>query len=246
MDELFAKRVFPGKEAVGSEISLQWLGRVRVIGVIGHVKGETIDEGAGCESVYVPFRQIPDKFMSQTLSGMGLLVRTSLNPSAMMEPVRQSVWGPSRDQPIRDMETMEQMIGEGLARRRAMLWILAIFAGVALLLASVGIYGVISYSTSRRVQEIGVRMALGAQPAQVLKLILTQGMRMVAAGILAGAAASFVLTRLMTKLLYGVSPNDPMTLSLVVVMLCLISFAAIYVPARRAARIDPMLALRHE
>ncbi|HXE05160.1 MAG TPA: ABC transporter permease, partial [Bryobacteraceae bacterium] len=249
VDELFAKRVFPGQEAVGSKLSLQWLGPVRVVGVVGHIKNESIDEdpyAKGHESVYVPFSQIPDPFMPQTLSGMGLLVRTSVNPTAMMEAVKRSVLGPSRDQPVRDMETMEQMIGESLARRRAMLWMLAIFAGVALLLAAIGIYGVISYSMNRRVQEIGVRMALGAQPGQVLRLIVAQGMRMAIAGVVLGAVASAALMRLMTNLLYGISPADPLTFSAVVSTLLLVSLAAVYIPARRAARVDPMLALRHE
>ena len=137
-------------------------------------------------------------------------------------------------------------MADSMGRRRGMLFLLAIFAGVALVLASIGIYSVISYATGRRVQEVGVRMALGAQPPQVVKLFVGQGLRMVLIGIVSGMVASFALMRLMVKLLYGVSPADPVTFSAVALLLCFIACAAIYIPARRAARVDPMVALRYE
>ncbi len=249
IDETLAKRVFPGQDPVGKALSIQLMGRVRIIGVVGAIKHQSLDEDASAPpepALYVPFLQFPDEFMALTTNGMNLLVRTSTSPISVIQAVKQSVLGPTRDQPVRDIATMEQMMGDSMARRRGMLFLLAIFAGVALALASIGIYSVISYATSRRVQEIGVRMALGAQPIQVVRLFMTQGLRMALIGIAAGIAASFALMRLMIKLLYGVSPADPITFSAVALLLCVIACAAIYVPARRAARVDPMIALRYE
>jgi len=249
IDETLAKRVFPGKDPIGSELSIQLLGRARIVGVVGAIKHQSLDEdayGPPEPAIYVPFLQFPDELMSMTQSGMNLLVRTSISPISVIQAVKQSVLGPTRDQPVRDVLTMEQVIGASIGKRRGMLYLLSIFAGVALVLASVGIYGVISYSMGRRVQEIGIRMALGARPSQVLRLIVRQGMRMVLIGVVTGAVVSLALARLMTKLLYGVSPTDPVTFAVVAIALCGVAFAAVYIPARRAAGIDPVQALRHE
>jgi predicted permease len=249
IDETMVKRVFPGKDPVGSELSIQLLGRVRIVGVVGAVKHQSLDESAYQQpmaAIYLPFLQFPDEFMRLTQGGMNLLVRTSISPVSLIQAIKQSVLGPARDQPVRDVLTMEQLIGASIGKRRGMLMLLGIFAGVALVLASIGIYGVISYSLSRRVQEIGIRMALGAQPGQVLRLIVRQAMGMVLIGIAAGTAASLGLTRLIAKLLYGVSPTDPVTFGAVIATLCMVAVAAVWIPARRAARIDPVIALRYE
>jgi putative ABC transport system permease protein len=249
IDETLAKRVFPGQDPVGKALSIQLLGRVRIIGVVGAIKHQSLDEdayGPRQPALYVPFLQFPDEFMALTNNGMNLLVRTSTSPISVIQAVKQSVLGPTRDQPVRDLATMEQIMADSLGRRRGMLFLLAIFAGVALVLASIGIYSVISYATTRRIQEVGVRMALGAQPQQVVRLFMTQGLHMALIGVVVGMAASFALMRLMTKLLYGVSPADPVTFSAVALLLCVIACVAIYVPARRAARVDPMVALRYE
>ncbi|HXR75708.1 MAG TPA: ABC transporter permease, partial [Bryobacteraceae bacterium] len=249
IDETLAKRAFPGEDPVGKALSIQFMGRLRVIGVVGAIKHQSLDEDASGPrqpALYVPFLQFPDQFMPLTSAGMNLLVRTSGSPLSVVNAIKQSVLGPTRDQPVRDIATMEQIMSDSMGRRRGMLFLLAIFAGVALALASIGIYSVISYATSRRVQEVGVRMALGAQPRQVVRLFMRQGLLMVLIGIGVGMAASFALMRLMVKLLYGVSPADPITFSAVALLLCAIACAAIYVPARRAARVDPMVALRYE
>ncbi len=249
IDETLAQRAFPGEDPIGRALSIQFMGRVQVIGVVGAIKHQSLDEdafGPRQPALYAPFLQFPDQFMPLTSAGMNLLVRTSVSPLSVVQAVKQSVLGPTRDQPVRDVATMEQIMSDSIGRRRGMLFLLAIFAGVALALASIGIYSVISYATSRRVQEVGVRMALGAQPLQVVRLFMSQGLRMVLTGIVAGIAASFALMRLLTKLLYGVSPADPITFSAVALLLCAIACAAIYVPARRAARVDPMVALRYE
>jgi putative ABC transport system permease protein len=249
IDETLAKRSFPGADAVGRELSVHFVGRARIIGVAGNIKHRTLDENAHAApqpAIYAPLLQFPDAFMQLTTAGMNLLVRTSMNPASALDAVKKSVIGPGRDAPVREVATMEQVIGSSMAQRRGIAFLLAIFAGVALTLAAIGIYSVISYTMSRRVQEIGIRMALGARPRQVLRLVLAQGIRTIGIGVAAGLAVSFLVTRLLTKLLFGVTPADPLTFMAVIAVLCLIALFAVYFPARRAAQTDPSLALRHE
>jgi predicted permease len=249
IDQALARRVFAGQNPVGRTLSVQIIGVSHIIGVVGSIKHASLDEDAYSAkqgAIYFPFFELPDEFMRTTASGMCLVVRTAGNPVSVISAVKSSVLGPDRDQPVRDVVTMEQLISDSIGRRRAMLFLLGTFAALSLVLASIGIYGVISYWTVRRVQEVGIRMALGAQPAQVLQLFLSQGLRMVLIGILAGTAASFALMRLMTKLLYGVSPGDPRTLMAVGLTLAAVASGAIYIPARRAAHVDPMAALHYE
>jgi predicted permease len=249
VDETLANRLFPGTDAVGKELSMHFVGRARIIGVVGNIKHRTLDESAYAApqpAIYAPLLQFPDAFMQLTTTGMNLLVRTSMRPASVLDAVKKRVIGPGRDAPVRGVATMEQVIGSSMAQRRGIAFLLAIFAGVALTLAAIGIYSVISYTMSRRVQEIGIRMALGARPQQVLGLVLAQGMRTIGIGVAAGLAASFLVTRLLTKLLFGVTPADPLTFVVVIAALCSIALFAVYFPARRAARTDPSLALRHE
>ncbi|MGH9584787.1 MAG: FtsX-like permease family protein, partial [Bryobacteraceae bacterium] len=152
----------------------------------------TLDEDAYAPpepAVYIPLLQFPDAFMQLTATGMNLLVRTSVKPLSILQALKKSIAGPTRDAPVEHVKTMEQLIGYSMAQQRGIAFLLAIFAAVALALAAIGIYSVISYSMSRRVQEIGIRMALGAQPAQVLRLVLAQGLRMLAIGIALGPRA---------------------------------------------------------
>lgn len=249
IDQTLAKRLFPGKNPVGHELSMSIWGRPRIVGVVGTVKERTLDEDAYAPpqpAIYAPLLQLPDSFMALTATGMNLLVRTSVNPLSTVQALKKSVAGPMRDEPVHDVRTMEQLIGSSIGQQRRISLLLTIFAAIALVLAVIGIYSVVSYSMSRRVQEIGIRMALGAQPRQVLKLVLLQGSRMLAIGIALGLAASFGATRLLSKLLFGVAPDDPLTFAVVASALGAIALLAVYIPARRAARLDPMLALRHE
>ena len=249
IDETLAKRLFPGQDPVGKELAMQFVGRARIIGVVGAIKHQTLDESVRVTpepAIYAPLFQFPDAFMQLTIVGMNLLVRTSMNSRAVLQAVKKSIMGPARDAPVRDVATMEQLIGSSIAQRRGIAFLLGIFAALALSLAAIGIYSVISYATSRRFQEIGVRMALGAQPGQVLWLVLSQGLRVITVGGALGLASSFALTRLLSKLLFGVKPADPLTFVAVAVGLCSIALFAIYFPARRAAQIEPSLALRHE
>jgi predicted permease len=249
IDETLANTTFQGTDPLGKEISAQLVGRMRIVGVVANIKHRSLDEGAYHPpepTIYVPFLQLPDTLMPLTTTGMHLLVRTSVDASAAINAVKTSVIGTARDTPVRDIATMDQLIGQTTAQRRGVAFLLAIFAAIALSLAAIGIYSVISYVTNRRVQEIGIRVALGAQPRQVVWLVVRQGVRAIAVGAVLGLIASTALTRTLTKLLYGVKPVDPASLVAVAVGLSSLAVLAVYGPARRAARIDPSAALRHE
>jgi putative ABC transport system permease protein len=168
------------------------------------------------------------------------------DPMGLVAGVRSSVAGLDRDLPLYNVRTLKQMVAESLGRERFGLLLIAIFAGLALLLAGVGVYGVLAYSVTQRTHEIGVRLALGASRRDVLRLIAGQGMKLVLVGVSIGLLAAFALTRLMTGLLYGVSPTDTVTFVSVSALLAVVALAACYVPARRATKVDPMVALRCE
>jgi putative ABC transport system permease protein len=160
--------------------------------------------------------------------------------------VRKTVWEIDKDQPVSDINTMEQVVSESVARQRFSMLLLGVFAGLALVLAAVGIYGVMSYSVAQRTHEIGIRMALGAQRNDVLRLTIWQGFRLVITGVTIGLAVAFVLTRVMSSLLFGISATDPITFLAISFVLVAVALIASYVPALRATRVDPMLALRYE
>jgi putative ABC transport system permease protein len=177
---------------------------------------------------------------------MTVLVRTATTPESLVSPIREIVAQLDKEQPIAKIATMDQLVGNSLARSRFTTVLLSCFAGVALVLACIGIYGVMAYSVAQRTQEIGIRMALGAQHADVLRMLLKQGCRLAASGVAIGIAAAVAVARLMTTLLYGVSPGDPLTFLGVAVLLACVALLACYIPARRAMRVDPLVALRYE
>jgi len=249
IDEVMAKQLFPGQDAVGKQFSAIVLGRVQVVGVVGHVKhwGLDADDTAKIrDELYVPFLQVPDKFMSEAVAGLTLALRTVPDPLSLVSAVRAQVAGPTEDQPIFEVESMEQIISDSLAERRLTMLLLIIFASTALVLAGVGIYGVMSYAVSRRTHELGFCMALGASRHEILGLVVREGMVLALAGMGIGLAAALGLTRFMTSLLYGVRPADPPTLGAVLAVLGAIAFLACYIPAWRATRVDPLEALRYE
>ena len=249
IDEVMAKHLFPGQHAVGKVFSLPILGVVQVVGVAGHVKhwGLDSDETAKIrDELYFPFTQIPDKFMSGIVTGVTLALRTTPDPLSMVPAVRAQVAGPTEDQPIFDVASMEQIISDSLTERRFVMLLLIIFASTALVLAAVGIYGVMSYAVSRRTHELGVRIALGASRQEILKLVVREGMALAASGAGVGLAAAFGLTRFLASLLYGVRPADPATLLAASLSLGAIALLACYIPAWRATRVDPLVALRYE
>jgi predicted permease len=249
VDEVMAKRLFPGQDALGKQFSLMVIGPVQIVGVTGHVKhwGLDADDTAKIRNeIYFPFFQIPDKFMTEIVVGLPLVLRTAPDPLSVVSAVRAQVAGPTEDQPIFGVETMEQIISDSLAERRFAMLLLIIFASTALVLATVGIYGVMSYAVSRRTHELGVRMALGASRGEILRLIVREGMALAVAGTVVGLAAALGLTRLMASLLYGVRPADPATLAAASLLLAGIAVLACYIPAWRATKVDPMVALRYE
>ena len=256
IDTVFANTYFHGQDPLGQGLNFGWTppwGPCRIVGVVGHVKQWGLgDESSYTQAqAYFPLYQIPDEWVlgSQGFPTTTILVRTSLSAAALMPAVKNVVYGVGKDQPVYDVRTIREIASESMSSQRFPMILLEVFAGLALLLASVGIYGVISYSVSQRVHEIGVRMALGAERRDVFRMILGQGLRLALAGLAIGVAAALILTRLLssfTSLLYGVRAGDPATFIGVALVLALVALAACYIPARRAMRVEPMEALRYE
>jgi putative ABC transport system permease protein len=207
-----------------------------IIGVVGDIRHRSLEQDAA-PAMYMPSNQ---------MNGMNLVVRTAVEPTTVAAAIRKQVQAIDPDQPIAVVRTMEEWVDLSVATPRYRTGLLTLFAIVALLLASTGIYGVMSYSVSQRTHEIGVRMALGARHRDVLKMVVQQGMLLVLLGVAIGLAAAFALTRVMSSLLFGVSAKDPLTFVAVAAVLTLVAFVACYLPARRATKVDPLVALRYE
>jgi putative ABC transport system permease protein len=189
--------------------------------------------------LYLPLQQT-------RVSDVYLILRSAIDPASLTPAVREAVATIDKDQPVFNVNTMKQLVDDSVASRRITLILLGLFSGLALVLAAIGIYGVISYSVQQRTHEIGIRMALGAQRSDVLRLVVGHGVKLAALGIAVGVAAAFGITRLMSSLLYGVGAYDPVAFAAAAVLLLLVAIAACYIPARRAIAIDPMVALRYE
>jgi predicted permease len=249
IDEVFASHFFPGQDPIGQQLNLIGLGPVRIVGIVAHVKQwglDSDDTNQIREQFYFPLYAIPDKFMSQGVTGLTLLVRTSTDPLSLVPGVRSQVAGPTQDQPVYLVRTMEQIISRSLAARRFTMLLLIVFAATALVLAAMGIFGVVSYAVNRRTHEIGVRSALGASRGQIVGLVLRQGMATSVAGMAAGLFGALALTRFLASSLYRVRASDPLTLMAVTVVLGATALLACYIPARRATAVDPVIALRSE
>lgn len=250
IDDIFAQKFFGNQDPIGKRINLAGPNKpAEIIGIVGHVKhwGLDSDDSETLRAqIYLPYMQLGDDDMALVPPGTTSVVRYSGSATAIFSALRNSLQKMNPDNVIYGAQTMDDIISKSLATRRFSMMILAIFAALALLLAAIGIYGVISYLAGRRTHEIGVRMALGAQQHQILKMILTQAARMALIGVAIGLASAFALTRLMSSLLYGVKATDPLTFAVVSFLLFIVALAACYIPARRAMRVDPMVALRYE
>ena len=239
VDEELARHFWPEGEALGQRLYAVGGETFEVVGVARRVKSYGLDSDSR-KRVYTSAAQTPTQIMN-------LVVRTK-GPSqtGLAASIAAEVRALDRDQPVYEVRTMERVVAASVAPQRFNTLLLGLFASVALLLAVVGIYGVVSYFVTQRTHEIGVRMALGAQPRDVLRLVVRRGMLMAVAGVGAGLLASLALTRVMSSLLFGVSATDPITFAAVALLLAGVALAASLVPARRATKVDPMVALRYE
>jgi putative ABC transport system permease protein len=241
VNETLARRYFPDSDPVGRRVTLNdpkeedW---ATIVGVVKDTKPREL-AGEPVAEMYMPYAQQPEP-------SMALMIRTAGRPDAVAAAVRREVLALDHDQPVYSVRTLPAVMSEAVATPRFRTFLLGAFAALALALAVVGIYGVMSYAVTRRTHEFGIRMALGAQGKDVLKLVVGHGMALALAGVLLGLAASFALTRLLAGLLYGVTPTDPLTFACVSLLLVAVALAACLIPALRAAKVDPMVALRYE
>lgn len=242
VSDTWARRFVPNEDPIGKRIKLggrdstrPWLS---IVGIAGDVRDTALESDAR-PCVYVPYAQFPGLSMT-------LVVRIGVDSKALVPAIRGEVWAIDKDQPVTDIKTMDQYVSDSVSPHRANALLLAVFATLALVLAAVGMYGVMAYSVTQRVHEIGIRMALGAQTSDVIMLIVGSGMSLVLAGAGIGIAGALALSRVLSSLLYGVSATDPVTFALISVLLITVALMASYIPARRATKVDPMIALRCE
>ncbi len=250
IDDVFARKFFGDQDPIGKRLVLASLGgTAEIVGVVGHVKQwglDSDDKQSLRAQLYSSYMQGPDEIMHLSSGGTGVLVRIDGKAEAAAGTIRKALKEISTEHLMVSVQTMEEIIADSLAARRVSMIVLCVFAALALGLASMGIYGVISYLVGQRTHEIGIRMALGANQTDVLRQVLGESMKMTVIGILIGLLAALGLTRLMANLLFGVSATDPLTFAGVGIVLTFVALAACFVPARRAMRVDPIVALRYE
>jgi predicted permease len=250
IDEDFARTYFPHEDPIGKRVHLDLVNIApEIVGIVGHVKHWGLDTDGQSKihaQMYLPYIQMPDELMTQGALGGAIVVRTDGDPLAMTGALREKVQKQNSEGVAYGFEAMQATIADSLAARRFAMVLLTVFAAFAVLLSSVGIYGVISYLVGQRAHEIGVRIALGAQRADVMRLVLGEGAKMAAIGVAVGTVAALALTRLMSTMVFGVSTTDPVTFAGVAALLVGVALFACYIPARRAMRVDPMVALRYE
>jgi predicted permease len=260
IDDVLTKKAFGDGEAVGKRLWLPDQGSpfssgpggpdvVRVVGVVGHVRhwGLAGDDQAQVRAqFYYPLAQVPEPLLRRWSELMSIAVRTSIGPMNVLGPLRREVRGATGDQVLYEVHTMEQLVSDSLTRQRFLLLLFSIFAGLALLLACIGIYGVLAYLTTHRVPEIGVRMTLGASAAEVIWLVLRQSLGMILGGVGVGVVAALAAGRVLQHLVEGMQPTEVSTFVATIPVLLMAALFASYLPARRASRIDPMSALRQE
>ena len=251
IDENFAREFFPNEDPIGKQIDTDLMGPLlhsEIVGIVGHTKQRGLNDTAGRDregQFYYAINQLPDRIV-KLFTGMDVVVRTSGDPLVSVSALRAAARRFDPDQVLFEFKSLDEQVSGTVASQRFAMILLSIFAALALVLSAIGVYGVISYLVSQRTREIGVRVALGAQRSDVLRLILGDGARLTFLGAAIGLAASLGLTRLLAKMLFGVRATDPVTLIAVTVILSAVAFLACYIPALRATRVDPMVALRYE
>jgi putative ABC transport system permease protein len=245
VNETLARKYWSEGDAVGQHIKFLGVGPrspntswITIVGVVGDIKTDGLD-ALTPRRVYLPVNQSPSY-------GIVVYLRTNADPGTLGDVVRREVQSVDPSIPVFGVRTMDELVAKYLAQRKFALELLGVFAGVALLLASIGIYGVMAYTFSRRTNEIGIRMAMGAQRADIFKIAVAEGALVVAFGLFAGLAGSLALTRLLQTMLFGVTATDPITFAAISGLLAAVAMAACFVPARKATRVDPLVALKHE
>ena len=251
IDDVLARTAFAGANPVGRKLWIPQLGDgpFEIIGIVGHVRHWGLasdDQSTVRAQIYYPFSQLPDRFVRRWSELMSIAVRTSVPPLGVIETLRHELRGSTGDQVLYEVRTLDQLASNSLARARFLLMLFGVFAGVALVLACIGIYGVLSFLTNERVPEIGARMAMGANAGQVLRLVVGQSLRVIATGLAAGTLAALAAGRLLEQQVDGVHATEPSTLGAMVAVLVCAAALATYIPARRASRLDVMTALRQE
>jgi predicted permease len=249
IDEALAQQHFQNEDPIGKRLAQSTSGTpsLEIVGVVRHVEHNNLEEQATRRpQIYTSFDQIPVDRLPGFTRRINVLTRTDVEPSSLAPAVRGQIAALNKDQAVFNVRTMDQIVSQSVAPRRFSMLLLSVFAVVALALASIGIYGMLSYAVAQRTREIGLRMTLGAQRGNVLRLVIGQGMKLALAGVALGLAASVALTRTMKTLLFGVSATDPLTFTTIAALLALIALLACWVPARRATKVDPLVALRYE
>jgi len=250
IDQQFARLFFHGENPIGQRVHIEMLGTTpEIVGVVGHVKQWGLDRDSTAKvqaQFYFPISQVPDALIPLVARGTAAVVRTANAPQAAAAPIRSAIEHYNSRMVMYETETLDTIIADSLSSRRFSMILLGAFAGLALLLSCIGIYGVISYLVGQRLHEIGIRLALGAQQRDILRMILGEGARMALFGLGIGLATALALTRLMQRMLFGVSAHDPLTFLAVAALLFLVAIAACYTPALRATRVDPSRSLRFE
>ena len=249
IDEAFVRQQFPDQEALGQSIAGDGKDNpdAEIVGIVAHVKHFGLDAVERIQpQLYLPFNQAPDDMLPFLAPRMNLAIRTTADPLSLTAAVRREVQALDPNQPVYNVSTMERVLDQSLVTQRLSMTLLAFLASLALILAAVGIYGVMSYTVTQRSHEIGIRMAIGAQPRDVFKMVIGRGMLLALLGVGFGLVGAFALTRLMTTMLYGVAPTDPATFVSIGILLTGVALVACYVPGRRATKVDPLVALRYE
>ena len=239
INQTMARRFWPDQDPIGKQVKFVEDGTTgTVVGVVGDAKHYWLEEEQRPQ-IYASYTQQPGYFAT-------VVARTTVEPLALTESVRQALWKVDADQPMWKIRTVEFLVNRSVADRKFLMALMGVFAGLALVLTMIGLYGVISYLVNQRTQEIGIRMALGAQVGHILGMVLRQGMLLVLIGVALGLGAAWLMTRLMTRLLFQVSATDPLTFVSIAALLIVVALLACYLPARRATKVDPLVALRYE